>query len=557
MLPRRFHVAPALLGTLAFAALACSPSGEGADGDGTGGSAAGSVGGGVDLPPGTVSPSLLPAGVRRLTNAELDASARALLGVGAPPGVTFPPDARQDGFTRNDAQRVDPVFAKQVAAVAAALGENAKSRADELAPCADTPATEACAQSFIESFGARAYRRALTTDETEGLLAVYRVGADGSTYADGIGLVVEAMLQSAGFLYETEIGDGTKFDPIILAPHELASSLSFLIIGQPPDAELIQKAADGALATPEGREEQAWRLMGTGDPARFTMLRIVREWLGIDRISETAKDSTVYGAFEALRPHMVAEVDGFINEVISGSTGTIGELLGADYTIASPELATGFYGLTGGGADRLSLTGTGRRGILNQSAFLSVYAHASESAPVFRGVAVLRRVLCKPPDSPAALNIDVIPPAPDPSLTTRDRFGQHVADPMCAGCHSNIDGVGFTFENFDGMGSSRNGMENGQAVNTATTLELVSDVDGTYANSEELALALSQSADVRACFARHLFHAMTATSGNAVQPSEDSYVTAWRADASAESGNIASAILAYVRSPIFAYRRAQ
>jgi hypothetical protein len=586
MLPRCFHVAPALLGTLVFAALACSPSGEGADGDGTGGSAAGSVGGGsgsgkggasatggasgasgasgagavgggVDLPPGTVSPSLLPAGVRRLTNAELEASARALLGVGAPPGVIFPPDARQDGFTRNDAQRVDPVFAKQVAAVAAALGENATSRADELAPCADTPATEACAQSFIESFGARAYRRALTTDETEGLLAVYHVGADGSTYADGIGLVVEALLQSTGFLYETEIGDGTKFDPIILAPHELASSLSFLIIGQPPDAELIQKAAEGALATPEGREEQAWRLMGTGDPARFTMLRIVREWLGIDRISETAKDTNVYGSFEGLRPHMVAEVDGFINEVISRSTGTIGELLGADYTIASPELATGFYGLTGGGADRLSLTGTGRRGILNQSAFLSVYAHASESAPVFRGVAVLRRVACYDPGSPTDMNIEVIPPAPDPSLTTRDRFGQHVADQTCVGCHAAIDGVGFTFENFDGMGSSRNGMENGQPVNTATTLELGLDFDGAYANSDELALALSQSAAVRSCFARHLFHAMSATSGNAVQPSEDSYVTAWRADTSAESGNIASAILAYVRSPIFAYRRAQ
>lgn len=584
----RSYIAFSLLGALV--ALACSPSGEGVDGGGgaarsgsggagagvnggdggkgTGGGSAtgggggsgagagtGAVGGGVDLPPGTTPLSLLPAGVRRLTNAEYESSVRALLGVGLPADVIFPPDARQDGFTRNDAQRVDPVFAKQIAAVAASLGENAKSRAMELAPCSDSPAGEACAQSFIETFGARAYRRTLTTEEVDGLVAVYRVGADGGTYADGIGLVVEAMLQSAGFLYETEIGDGTAFDPIILAPHELASSLSYLITGQPPDATLMEVADSGALATPEGRVEQAWRLLQSGASARTTILRIVREWLGIDRITETAKDTNVYPAFEALRPAMANEVENFISEVVTGSSGTVGELLGADWTMAEANLASGFYGVSGSG--RVSLAGTGRRGILNQGAFLSVYAHASESAPVFRGVAVLKRIACSPPQSPADLNIDVIPPAPDPSLTTRDRFGEHVADQTCAGCHALIDGIGFTFENFDGMGASRNGMENGQPVNTATTLELGLDFDGNYANSDELAAAISQSPTVRACFARHLFHAMTGSSGTAYQPSEDSYVAAWRVDSEAESGKIIESILAYVKSPLFAYRRAQ
>jgi len=591
MFLNRSSAAPALLGALVLAALGCSPSGDGAGGGngadngggnsgaaagGVGGSGAGSggasasggggasgnagtgaVGGGVDLPPGTTPPSLLPAGVRRLTNAEYEASVRALLGVGLPADVIFPPDERQDGFTRNDAQRVDPVFAKQLAAVAAVLGAGAKARAAELAPCSDSPAGEACAQSFIESFGARAYRRALTTEEVDGLLGVYRVGAEGETYADGIGLVVEALLQSAGFLYETEIGDGSAFDPIILAPNELASSLSYLVMGQPPDAELLQAAAGGGLATPEGREAQAWRLMQSGDPVRRTMLRIVREWLGVDRITETAKDSTVYGSFEMLKPSIVNEVDGFIGEVIGNSTGTVGEILGADWTVADSTLASGFYGVSGGGTGRLSLAGTGRRGILNQGAFLSVYAHASESAPVFRGVAILRRVACFELGSPTDLNIDVIPPAPDPGLTTRDRFSEHVADQTCAGCHASIDSIGFAFENFDGMGASRDGMENGHAVDTATTVELGLDFDGSYANSDEIALALSQSPTVRACFARHLFHAMSAVSGTAVQPSEDSYVTAWRADTNAEAGNIAASMLAYVRSPIFAYRRAQ
>jgi hypothetical protein len=585
----RSYATTTLLGALALAAVACSPSGEGVNGGGSSGkggdgghgagvigggagtsgngadggaggasgnagqAGTGNVGGGVTLPPGTMTPSLLPSGVRRLTNAEYAASVRALLGSELPPDVIFPPDARQDGFTRNDAQRVDPVFAKQIAAAAEVLGADAKARAAELAPCSDNPAGEACAQTFIETFGEKAYRRPLTEAEVSGLLDVYRSGVMGATYGDGVGLVVQAVLQSAGFLYETEIGDGTAFDPIVLAPHELASSLSYLITGMPPDDALLAAAAAGTLGTPEGRELEAKRLLATGDPARHTIIRLVSEWLGIDRISETAKDTTAYPAFEALRPSMEGEVSGFINQVIERSTGTVGELLGADWTMADEGLATGFYGVSGSG--QVSLAGTGRRGILSQGAFLSIYAHASESAPVFRGAAVMRRVICVDPGSPTDLNIDVVPPAPDPNLTTRDRFGQHVSDDMCRGCHANIDSLGFTFENFDGMGASRNGMENGKPVDTATTVEFGLDFDGDYANSDELALALSQSAAVRSCFAKHLFHAMTASSGPVYKPSEDSYVSIWAADAGAESGHITDAVLAYVRSPLFAYRR--
>ena len=77
-----------------------------------------------------------------------------------------------------------------------------------LAPCAKSDAAggEACAKTFIESFGAKAYRRPLTGDETAGLLKAYHVGADGYTYADGIDLVTRVLLQSPGLLYTTEIG---------------------------------------------------------------------------------------------------------------------------------------------------------------------------------------------------------------------------------------------------------------------------------------------------------------------------------------------------------------
>jgi hypothetical protein len=198
--------------------------------------------------------------------------------------------------------------------------------------------------------------------------------------------------------------------------------------------------------------------------------------------------------------------------------------------------------------------------LLNQGAFLSVYAHASESAPVFRGVAVLDRLACLPPESPTTLDRDIpAPPQPDKENTTRERFEViHSTDPFCAGCHSSIDAIGFSFEHFDGMGMYRV-TENQKQVNAATTVttEMGMDFSGSYQNSDELALALSQSAAVRACFARHLFRSSAAVSGVAVQTSEDAFVEAWRANSAAEPGSIVEAILAYAASPLFAYRRAK
>ncbi|HEY3497279.1 MAG TPA: DUF1592 domain-containing protein, partial [Polyangiaceae bacterium] len=423
---------------------------------------------------------------------------------------------------------------------------------------------EVCAQTFIDAFGARAYRRPLEPDEKSGLLTVYRLGATDATYADGIALVIRTLLQSAGFLYLTELGDGSGGDRFKLAPHELASQLSYLLTAQPPDAGLLAAAASGALDTPAGRLDAATRLIESGAAADATVLRHVREWLGVDRILETGKDTMVYRDFTPeVRTAMAGEADAFIAAIAIGDHyGTVGELLGADWTMVDSTLA-GYYGLTnpgGTGFQRVSLAGTTRRGILNQGAFLSVYAHASESAPVFRGVAVMERFACRPPASPVNIPNIPPPPPPDETSTTRERFENlHGSNnPACVGCHFEIDSLGFSFEAFDGAGRYRE-TENGKPVNTVTEVPdtLGFEFSGEIADSAELAAALAESAVVRACFARHLFRSVAATSGETFVPSEDAFVEAWKRDPNAEPGSIVNSIRTFIASPLFQYRRAQ
>jgi len=58
----------------------------------------------------------------------------------------------------------------------------------------------------------------------------------------------------------------------------------------------------------------------------------------------------------------------------------------------------------------------------------------------------------------------------DKSLTIREKFAQHRANPDCAGCHARLDPLGFALENFDITGRWRNQYENGRDVDASGVL---------------------------------------------------------------------------------------
>lgn len=528
-------------------------------GMGTGGMAAamGTAGSGGD--PNAASP-LLPARIRRLTDAEFDTSVKALLGVDSTFGANFTPDTRQDNFSRNDAQRVDPVFIVQLDDAAEQLASQVRPNIDNLAPCADkTAGAMACAQTFLTSFLPRAYRRPATADEVNALLTVYSAGADGATYEDGIQTVIQAVLESPGFLYITELGDTPLATSVTLDPYEIASSLSYLVTGAPPDDTLMAAAKAGDLSDPDKRQAQLERLITT-DPARVQIVRLVEEWLGIDQITQTAKDSNAYPDFAGLRDAMKKESDDFSAAVMWQSGSSVSDLLSANWTIADDSLARMYLNLGPNDAvprndNQVSLTSVPRRGILDQGAFLSVYAHANETAPVLRGVAVLRRLVCFNLPDPTTLNVNVVPPVPDPTKTTRDRFTAHVSDPACAGCHTNIDSVGFTFEDLDGMGRQRS-TENNLPIDSATTVATGGDIDGNFADSSELAQTLGTSADVRACFARHLYRYAATRSDDTVTGAEAAFMSDAYMMPATSQGKVKELLTEFVRSDTFVTRRA-
>lgn len=521
------------------------------DGDAGGDGDDGGGGGSTDLPDGVATEDLLPSRIRRLTNDEYDASVQALLGTSRTPSDNFPPDSRQHGYTVNEAQRVDPILARGLDNAAMSLIEEARPRFGELAPCDDPAgAGRDCAASFVDTFAREAYRRPVKGNEKEALLALYDAATTGegldpslapdAVYADGIALMMRGILQSPGFLYITETGGvDMPSGEVVLTSYELAQALAYLLTAAPPDAQLEAAAEAGTLTDSAVREAEARRLLDT--PAgRQRAIEVIEQWLGIDRIEVTSKDAMVYPDFSGLRDLMAQEAAAFISGVLDADGGKVQTLLAAGSAAAPGDLSAMY-----------AASGPVRNGLLNQGAFLSVYAHAHETSPVLRGTAVLRRVGCIDIEIPTSLNLEIVPPVPDPTQTTRERFGIHSQDPECRGCHDSIDPLGFVFEQFDGMGKHRT-TENDKPVDSSGVVAIGKDFDGSYQSSTELAVALGMSADAAECFARQMFRAHAAEASG-ISESEGQFVAQW-GEVPADPSFIET-MVAFVKSDAFIYRK--
>ena len=93
-----------------------------------------------------------------------------------------------------------------------------------------------------------------------------------------------------------------------------------------------------------------------------------------------------------------------------------------------------YYGFTAPSGDtfvKTSLVGSHRAGVLSQGGLLSLLAKADQTSPVHRGKFVREQLLCMPPPPPPA-NLMIKPPELSATLTTRERFAQHSADPSCS-----------------------------------------------------------------------------------------------------------------------------
>ena len=535
--------------------------GGGADGTSPGGLTPG-AGGTSTTPPGVTAldcskTNVSFAPLKRLTREQYDNAVRDLLGIETHPSLAISADEKLAAFYSNSVSPVTRLSVEQYSDAAEDVARAAvEQKLDSITGCSGANQNAACADQFIASFGQRAFRRPLAADETARYKQLF-TDYQAAGFGNGIRVVLQTMLQSPNFVYHLELTPATSGAGVTpLGGYELASRLSFALWNTPPDQDLLAAAAAGTLDGKDGVKAQAERLLGS-DRARDALSSFHLQWLGLDSMVDgTVKDAALFPSFSnELKLAMRDETVNFADFVIRRGDGKLQTLLSAPFTVATAgtELL-GLYGATAAPAadGTVALDPTQRAGLLTQASFLATHAHANQTSPVHRGLAVRKNLLCTTlPDPP--MNVDNTPPEPDPTATTRVRFEQHRNDPSCKGCHELLDPIGVGFETYDAVGRFRT-TENNLPIDSAGELVAAGEASGTFNGGVELAQRLASSAEVRECVKKQWFRFSLGRN----EGDEDACTMQSLAEQFAASDyDIKTLLVALVTSDAFRYRKVE
>jgi hypothetical protein len=439
--------------------------------------------------------------VQRLTVDEYIETVRSAVGVdiSEPARRLLPQDVRADGFS-NTAYNlgVDLKHIEAYAKLAALTVERMNvlkftarfSRSRKLS-------TDDTMRQLVEKMGKWLLRGPLEEREVTNYSGIATtVASGGGDFREAASFLIEAMLQSPRFIYriEHQRGDGS---PWPVNDHELATRLSYIIWGGPPDQRLMQAADLGQLGTRERVTAEATRML-TDPRAVSQSARFITQWLDLDRLANLKPNPGRFAGFDSvLAGDMRRETLAFFNEVAWKQKRPLSELLNAQFTFATPRLAR-HYGLKpqGPGLRKYDLSSVASRGgLLTQGATLSI--GGDDASMVTRGLFILQDFLRGRIKEPPP-GVDTTPVPLKAGLSQRVVSEQRLSNVACAGCHRRFETIAFGLEKFDGLGRFQQVDEHGNRLREDGTMLIPGDArPQTFKTSAELMDLLAGNDRVR------------------------------------------------------------
>lgn len=324
---------------------------------------------------------------------------------------------------------------------------------------------QADARRVVSSFARRAFRRDVTDDDLQSIMALVQARlAANDTFEQAVRVGLTAILVSPEFLFLNE-------KPGKLDDFALASRLSYFLWSTMPDEQLLRRAegqSDAAstaddsrsgtvsLGDPEILHKQIDRMLDAPQVSAFVS-NFVGQWLGLRDIDFTIPSHILYPEFdEMLKVSMVTEAELFFAELLKNDV-SLTNFVASDFAILNGRLARhyGIPDVDGWEFRKVQLpSDTHRGGVLTMAGVLKVTANGTTTSPVTRGAWVMDRILGTPPPKPPE-NIAALEPDIRGATTIREQLAKHRQLASCASCHSLIDPPGFVLENFDVIGGWR------------------------------------------------------------------------------------------------------
>lgn len=356
-----------------------------------------------------------------------------------------------------------------------------------------------CATRFIDRFASKAYRRSLSEEENDSLLALFD---SGSSKENGLERLAQAIMLSGDTLYQVEqqASDTTQ----ALSGNELAERLAFFLWGTIPDDELL--AVADSLSDPAILIEQASRMLDS-PKATDQLHKFVKEWLKINEPSAKPDFGLTSDSAEAISDSLARFFDFMLRE----EGGTVFDLYNDNRAFVTPEVAD-IYGVDLP-SDASSYQGgtevflpSERAGIVTRAAFIAGLSGTEQTNPTRVGNTIRERILCQHIPLPSDPDDAVIGDAE--GLVGRAFVEVHNSNPSCAGCHAYLDNIGLIFESFDPVGNFRTNYSNGESIDPSGYYTSLSkndiDQEGPIADSVDFSALLSVSNVAAECLAKNM-----------------------------------------------------
>jgi mono/diheme cytochrome c family protein len=412
---------------------------------------------------------------------------------------------------------------------------------------------DACARTILTTLARRAFRRAVSSDDVEPLVQLYRAGRKGRDFEAGIQNAVQALLTSPEFLFRAE-QDPPKTAPgsaYRVSSVELASRLSFFLWSSIPDDELLDLAIGGKLSEPAVLERQVRRML-QDRRAEALVTNFAGQWLHLRNV-ETVQPDPVIFPFDAQLRQAFGEETRLLFASIVREDRSMLDLLRADYTYLNQRLAE-HYGVSnvyGSQFRRVAVSDPNRRGLLGHGSVLTLTSYPNRTSVVQRGKWVLENLLGTPPPPPPPDVPELQSSRDGKKLTMREQMEAHRASPVCSSCHARMDPIGFALENYDGVGKWRTD-DAGAPIDARGTLP-----DGTVfqggAGLTELLLTRYKDDVVRTATEKLLTYAL----GRGVDHADAPAVRTIAREAAAGDYRFSALVLAVIKSMPFQMRRAE
>ena len=342
-----------------------------------------------------------------------------------------------------------------------------------------------CAATILSRMARLAYRRPAAKADVDTLLSFYDSGRkEGGSFDGGIQFALERMLVDPDFLLRVyrDPSKSTGAAAYRLSDLDLASRLSFFLWSSVPDDHLLTLAERGELTKSGSLEKEVRRMLSDPRAADALVNDFAAQWLNLRQVEDVVVDPDKYPLYdESLLQAFQKETELFVRSAIAEDR-PLADLLNADYTFVNERLARhyGIPGVYGSRFRRVALPDHNQRGgLLAQGAILVTTSYPDRTSPVLRGKWLLNNIFGLPiPPPPPGVNTALETKPGSAPKTIRERLAQHRTNPTCNSCHSVIDPLGFTLENFDVIGGWRTTDEAGKPVDASGTTASGAKIEG-------------------------------------------------------------------------------